>query len=255
LPINHKFKYSIAIVAILKDESKYIEEWIEFHIKNGVQHFYLYDNESTDETRSILASYGEDLITVTDWPSIYGNGGQTLALAHCIGLFRDVAEWMLHIDIDEFLFIKNKKSLFEFLQENKDISALLIPWRCFGPSGHQLQPQGGVLENYIQMADLSKAPDKLFYELTRTKSLFKAHQVWDVRVHGCITIGKSVDDDKDLLLNHYITKSKVDFYDKIARAHPWSNTKLLVSWRQKRFLIFNFLDKNFVEDFAILDKN
>lgn len=42
--------YGISIAAIVKDEVEYIEEWIQFHILMGIEHFYIYDNESSDGT-------------------------------------------------------------------------------------------------------------------------------------------------------------------------------------------------------------
>ena len=52
-----KFKYELAIGAITKNEGPYIKEWIDYHILVGVQKFYIYDNESTDDTAKILKPY------------------------------------------------------------------------------------------------------------------------------------------------------------------------------------------------------
>ena len=38
-------------------------------------------------------------------------------------------------DIDEFIYIKNNKSVPEFLNDYKDVDALYINWRLFGDSG------------------------------------------------------------------------------------------------------------------------
>ena len=38
---------SIAIIACLKCEELYVKEWIDWHIKCGVDHFYLCDNFQT----------------------------------------------------------------------------------------------------------------------------------------------------------------------------------------------------------------
>ena len=42
-------KYKVSICAIFKNEAKYLREWIEFHKIVGVEHFYLYNNFSTDD--------------------------------------------------------------------------------------------------------------------------------------------------------------------------------------------------------------
>ena len=43
-------KYYFSICAIFKDESLSIKEWIEYHKLIGVEHFYLYNNNSTDSS-------------------------------------------------------------------------------------------------------------------------------------------------------------------------------------------------------------
>ena len=41
-------KYYLAVCAIAKNEGPYFREWIEWHRKQGVEKFYIYDNESND---------------------------------------------------------------------------------------------------------------------------------------------------------------------------------------------------------------
>ena len=50
-------RYYLAICAIAKNEGPYFHEWIEWHRKQGVEKFYIYDNESTDGTREVLEPY------------------------------------------------------------------------------------------------------------------------------------------------------------------------------------------------------
>ena len=46
-----KFSYELSVVAIMKNEGAYLKEWLDFHILVGVEKFYLYDNESNDDTK------------------------------------------------------------------------------------------------------------------------------------------------------------------------------------------------------------
>ncbi len=43
-------RHGIALVAIVKDEARYIGEWNAFHTNLGVRSIYIYDNGSADET-------------------------------------------------------------------------------------------------------------------------------------------------------------------------------------------------------------
>ena len=44
----------LAICALAKNESLYVEEWIAFHFLQGVSEIVIFDNESTDSMRDIL---------------------------------------------------------------------------------------------------------------------------------------------------------------------------------------------------------
>ncbi|GMO23401.1 MAG: hypothetical protein Ta2B_02600 [Termitinemataceae bacterium] len=48
---HDKFERELSIVAIVKNEASYIKEWIEYHRLVGVDRFYIYDDNSTDNLR------------------------------------------------------------------------------------------------------------------------------------------------------------------------------------------------------------
>ena len=50
-------KYFLSVGAIFKNESAALEEWLNHYIKEGVDHFYLIDNGSTDNYADILQKY------------------------------------------------------------------------------------------------------------------------------------------------------------------------------------------------------
>ena len=54
----------LAFVLIAKNEASYIKEWLDFHIKQGVTNFIIYDNESTDNFREVLQPYIESGIVI-----------------------------------------------------------------------------------------------------------------------------------------------------------------------------------------------
>lgn len=51
------FDNKLGIVVIIKNEGPYIEEWVRYHLLVGADIIYIYDNESTDNTRQILEPY------------------------------------------------------------------------------------------------------------------------------------------------------------------------------------------------------
>src|SRR5271165_4385432 len=66
---NKSYPYDLAICAIFQNEAPYLKEWIEFHKLVGVQHFYLYNNLSTDDYITVLAPYIDTKeVDLVDWP-------------------------------------------------------------------------------------------------------------------------------------------------------------------------------------------
>lgn len=54
---NRKFPQYLSLCAIVKNEAPYLPEWIEFYKLVGVEKFYIYDNESSDNTKEVLKPY------------------------------------------------------------------------------------------------------------------------------------------------------------------------------------------------------
>ena len=49
-------KFYLSFCSIFKNEAPYMKEWIEYHLLVGVDHFYLYNNNSTDKLIKTLLS-------------------------------------------------------------------------------------------------------------------------------------------------------------------------------------------------------
>ena len=63
------FPHELAIVACAKNEGTYFKEWLDFHILVGVTKFYIYDNESDDNTKEVLQPYiDKGIVEYTYWP-------------------------------------------------------------------------------------------------------------------------------------------------------------------------------------------
>src|SRR5579864_7571033 len=72
-PVPLPPKYNLSICAIFKNEAKYLKEWIEFHRLIGVDHFYLCNNNSTDNFKQLLRPYtSKGVITLIPWPDNWG---------------------------------------------------------------------------------------------------------------------------------------------------------------------------------------
>jgi hypothetical protein len=215
--------FRLAVVAIVKNEGRYLEEWLAYHILLGCEHFYLFDNGSSDDSQEVLkkfVTYG--YVTRIDWPLF---PGQIDAYNFAARTFGHLAEWLAFIDVDEFFVLKRHRSLPELLSMVEG-DQLLAFWKMFGHSGHLLRPPGLVIENYICCQPrLSPV----------TKPIVRSDRIWSVQVHNCITtMGRTVNDvgaslredwmhkepdrsDESIRINHYFTRSYEDYEEKILR--------------------------------------
>ena len=62
---------SLSICAVFRNEAPYLREWIEFHRIVGVEKFFLFNNRSEDDYKSVLTPYIESgLVELTQWPHL-----------------------------------------------------------------------------------------------------------------------------------------------------------------------------------------
>lgn len=148
------FPFELAICAIFKNEARYLREWLTFHEGVGVQHFYLYNDNSTDDFEIVIAPWVErGMITLKNWPS----KSQVAAYNDCIKRHRMDTRWLAFIDIDEFLFSPTGKILPEVMQDYSDMSGVFVYWILFGSSGHVSPPEEPVIESYSSCLGRTRA--------------------------------------------------------------------------------------------------
>ena len=155
------FLYDLAVVAIMKNEAPYVKEWLDYHLLAGVNHFFIYDNESEDNLKELLQPYIDaGLVTYKFFP---GEMIQTPAYNDALNEFRFFCRYMAFIDADEFIFPVSKPSIVEVVDEifgyNRSIAGLAINWQYYGSNGLKTADfSKGVLERFTR-----RAPKKWAY--------------------------------------------------------------------------------------------
>lgn len=139
--LSAKEKYDLACAAIFQDEARFLKEWIEFHKTVGATHFYLYNNRSSDDYKTVLAPYiASKEVELIEWPYISSNivewnKVQCKAYMDAIGRAYGNAKWVAFIDTDEFLVPKT--DLVTLLKDYEDYGAVCLNWQYFGHSNVQ----------------------------------------------------------------------------------------------------------------------
>lgn len=239
------FAHYLCVCAIAKNEGTYFKEWLEFHRLIGVEKFFIYDNESTDSTREILAPYIEaGIVDYTYWP---GKKQQLPAYADWLKRHSDDTRWAIFIDLDEFIVPIEFDNVPAFLNTvPNDVSQLLIGWCIFGSAGHETKPEGLVTQNYKwrQKDGLSVYP----------KSFFRPGRCWCTEVHYHKVVGRTVDENmndvylpilrltphvpfKRMRIHHYYCKSWEEYQLRQVRGDVRHGDETIFD--RKRFDEFN----------------
>jgi hypothetical protein len=133
-------RHRVAIAAVINNEGRWLAEWIMYHRLVGVDHFYLYDDASTDDTRAVVRDFAR-----LGWATLHesvdeaqrGAGievpehirftPQFVVVQHAARTYASEVEWLGLFDPDEFLF------------------ATSAQWPCVGDRLRQLGNRVGVL--------------------------------------------------------------------------------------------------------------
>ena len=144
-------RYDVAVCAIFKNEAPYLREWIEYHKIAGVSHFYLYNNFSDDNFRTVLEPYIADGdVTLTEWPM---EQGQMAAYKDCVRKARRECRWIGFVDLDEFVVPVDDDHLYDFLKRfEKNRGSVIMYWKIFGSGGRMARDIGGLVTEDFTVA-------------------------------------------------------------------------------------------------------
>lgn len=221
-------KYFLSFVSNFKDENPYLKEWLDYHIKVGVDHFYLFNQCGSEESWRILEPYQErGIVTVHDWTKIsskyegptkfFQKNRNHMGYNHAARNYRNQTEWLLKIDLDEFLFIADEQqSIQTWLKQldKQSIQKVRVPRIDFGSNDHVTIPEGGVLENFTRREESpSNYKDMANTDFLNSNSHNTSSHRWSYR---WFSGGKTVNPApfNELRINHYYTKSKEEHFNR-----------------------------------------
>ena len=138
-------RYTLVMTAVLQNEASFLPEWLEYHLLRsvGFEHFYLYDDGSTDALATTVAPYvAEGLVTLTavrslgrlpntvqvpiaecdekrkpkedEMPRWLQEGScvkklpfpqQVAVVYHAVRTYGNLAKWMAFFDVDEYVML------------------------------------------------------------------------------------------------------------------------------------------------------
>lgn len=270
--LNFVFPYELSVVAIIRDEAIYMQEWLDYHILAGVDKFYIYDNGSKDNISEILQPYIDE--NIVEYCYIDDDDFDRSKVNIQIAAYNDAiikhrydTRYMMFIDIDEFVLPYSHGDILSvtesILASNLDAAGLVAYWRCFGSSGIEKIPNSGVLANYIYRGVDDFWNNNLVKTIANPRKIegfFHApHEC--IYLYGCCSLdengnvkihGKNGKNTADKIkINHYFVKSREDWELKMLRGRVDMPREKNVSGRN--WEMFDVSDCNDVFDNDIND--
>lgn len=200
-------KKKLSIMAIFKNETMNLRIWLEHYLWQGVEHFYLIDNGSTDNPINILQEYiDKKLITYYYKPERHRQ------VDHYRYIFdneklKEKTEWLCICDLDEFFFGTEKK-LIDTLNEFQNYDVINTHSFFYGSDNLINHP------NDIRTKIIHRTNDMIngLKYIFKPSSINNSSEIW---IHWLVksgTLEKKEDlnqifTDTKIRLNHYVIQS------------------------------------------------
>lgn len=208
-----KARYFLSVTATVRNEGKYLDEWLCYYIYHGVEHFYLHNDKSTDETKEVLRPYIEK-----GYITLYENLRDKEMLQHeyyelVLKERRFETEWSFFVDADEFY--QGKQKMAPFLKSLDDsISGVEIYWKNYGDSGIEKYDNRLVIDRFTYHCTLAYAGADM------VKSVCKMIRLNGPGVHlASYKKGEVLRMRKDkwgkFWLNHYQSKTREEYEARV----------------------------------------
>lgn len=236
---HHKDYYSV--VVILKNEARYIKEFILFYQATGAERIYIYDNDSDDDLLEKIDPFVRSgFVVYRKWPGRWpGKSVQTSAYRHAVRKAKNRTTWLAIIDADEYLF-SPKGKMPDQLKAYESFPGVGANWIVFGPNGHDRRPEGLIMDNYTTAIEYSNTINHHIKSIVQPKKVLSVHHthfpMYRKRAfavdenRGFIDnyssyisrAGRAFTEDnhKDIFrINHYVTRSLEDLEAKCAKGY------------------------------------
>lgn len=212
------FVYYSAAILLVKDENRYLREWLDWHLALGFSHIYIYDNGTKERVSEIVGTCPEDMqgkITVIDWSGHHAQIQQD-AYNHFLGNYRQEVRWGIFIDSDEFVRFTDGETadVNDFLKQYEDFTEIWGPSVEYNANGRESYEALPVRERFTETADVNEGKVyKHFIQVNRIDRFIRHFAQYNGQKHFMFRNGN---DNRDLfVIDHYYTKSWEEWKYKI----------------------------------------
>jgi hypothetical protein len=240
--------YFLVIVAIFKNEAVAMREWLNHHVNQGVEHFYLINNGSTDNWEPEIEGFPVTVVhddTKHKQVELYNK--------YFLDKVKCKSYYVMVIDLDEFVYSHDeRKNLAKVIRDDPETDVFCVKWKMFGSNGHITQP-----ESIISGFTKRNKHQNIILNFNNSKTICKTNclKSFEVHIHNYTKNIKKKDfPEKDteeslkvskIHLNHYAIQSK-NWFDEVKAKRGAADNSASEFVRNNEY--FNLYDRNEIED-------
>ena len=217
LGINYspeKYQHKLSIMAIFKNETMNLKIWLDHYLWQGVEHFYLIDNDSNDNPLNILQEYiDKGIVTYYFKPEKYQQP-QHYRNVFDIEKLKEKTKWLCICDLDEFFFGTEEK-LVSAINEFNEYDVIYTNSFFYGSDNLIVHPHDIRTSIIHRQEDIANGIKYIF----KTSCINDSSEIW---IHWLVHSGSlqkkilstETFDNKKIRLNHYIVQS-LEYYQNV----------------------------------------
>lgn len=254
----------VIVVVICKNESRYLKEFIDYHLGIGFDRIVIGDNNDVDGEKyeELLAEYiNASKVQLID---LRGKQGYQKIFYNNLDFYGIRYKWAAFIDTDEFItFSEMGKKIFnnnikDFLKSRNYVPAYKLNWRIYGDNGNIFYEDKPVIERFPEPLDSKVTFHYNFPENYHVKSILRGdvpvnftnnpHGINELQEYyspaGKMLSGGPFNEDIEysvLYIRHYYTKSLQEWCEnKLGRSYAdYLRSPTVDYYPLKDFFIYN----------------
>lgn len=219
----------LSILATFNNEAMNMKEWLDHYIWQGVDHFYMIDNGSTDDYACIIDPYiARGLVTLVSKTKRHSQ------VEHYNSVYDELqiasaTQWLLVCDLDEFIFSsdsEHSETIPDILKSLVEYSAVYIPMRMFASRDEYAHPES-IRHAFLFREERLHHHGKGFIQCSKTLRL---HIHFHEHTSSSITLTSRIH------FNHYIIQSG-EFFQNIKKTRGDAHAAVSEFDRDDRYFV------------------
>jgi hypothetical protein len=245
-------KYYLSVGAMFKNESHSIKEWIMHYLHHGAEHFYLINDNSSDNFMEIIQEYIDNgIVTLFNDNEPYYLGRQrNLYNKHILPRIKET-KWLLMVDMDEYVWSKMDVNLSNVLKICENLAQIQIRQTLFGSNGHITQPKF-LVKSFTKKENENPSEGKVKYFINNS------YEFSSLNIHHANFVDETLTTDYSKFMiidrnyfkmNHYCCQS-IDFWNEVKCTRGDGDNYLTRTPE-----CFHNYDVNEIEDLELYNQN